>query len=301
MIKHKHIHKRANDIVFDFVAVTIMALIGVITLYPFINVLAVSFNDASDSLHGGIYLWPRVFTFKNYKEVFSQDLLFQSFKNSILRTVIGTSISVIATMMVAFVLSRRELIGRKFVSIMLAVTLYVSGGMIPEFLLIKDLKLFNTFSVYIIPGILSIYFVFIIRSFIDDIPYALQEAAEIDGANEIIIFFKIILPVCLPAIATIGLFYAVGQWNSWMDTYLYAGSKPSLTTLQFELMKILQRATVATSAQLHNQQTKTAGKTVSPESIRMAITIVATVPIIVVYPFVQKYFVKGLTLGSVKT
>ncbi|MFZ2539845.1 MAG: carbohydrate ABC transporter permease [Oscillospiraceae bacterium] len=301
MSKHKFKCRKAKDMVFDFVVVTIMVFIGIVTIYPFINVLAISFNDASDSLRGGIYIWPRIFTLRNYKEVFSQDLLLIAFKNSLIRTVAGTSISVISTMMVAYVIGRRELIGRKFVSTMLAVTLYVSGGMIPEFLLIRDLKLFNTFAVYIVPGVLSVYFIFIIRSFIEDIPYALQEAAQIDGANDIVIFFRVILPLCLPAIATIGLFYAVGHWNSWIDTYLYASSKSSLTTLQYELMKILQSTSRASVAKIHGQQAQLAGQTVSPESIRMAITIVATVPIIIVYPFVQKYFVKGLTLGGVKS
>lgn len=298
--KHRR-KKRLKDRVVDGVILFILILIVIVTIYPFLNVLAISFNDANDTIKGGIHVFPRVFTLNNYQTVFKDSTLSIAFINSVIRTVLGAGLGVISTMMVAYVISRRDFFARKAVSNLFAITMYISGGMIPEFLLIKQLGMLNSFSVYIIPGILGVYYIYIVRSFIDGLPYALQEAACIDGANDLQIFMRIILPLCKPVMATIGLYYAVNHWNSWFDTYIYNSSNIKLTTLQYELMKVLNNSSTTTSGQILKAklQTQTV-KTVSPQSIRMAITIVATVPILIVYPFLQKYFVKGMTLGSVK-
>jgi putative aldouronate transport system permease protein len=169
-------------------------------------------------------------------------------------------------------------------------------------MLIRNVGLIGKFGVYILPGLISTWNVIVIRSFMDNIPFSLQESAKIDGATDLKIFMEIIMPLCIPVIATISLFIAVGQWNSWMDTFLYTNGKDSLSTLQYELMKVMATTSASTgqgSAALSNSTTIKAN-TVSPQSIRMAITIVATVPILLVYPFVQKYFVSGMTLGAVK-
>jgi len=295
------IKRRTGDKITDMMIVGIMLFIVVITLYPFINVLAISFNEANDTIKGGIYLWPRAFTLANYKEVFKDSILARAFTNSVLRTLIGTSVSIVSTMMVAFVISRKDLIARKWITGIFAMTMYISGGMIPEFLLIRKLDLLNTFAVYIIPGLIGVYYIYIVRSFIDGIPWTIQEAAMIDGANDLHIFFRVILPLCKPVMATIGLYYAVSHWNSWFDTYLFNSGKQTLTTLQYELMKILNNSNTQASGNLLKSKGLTAAKAVSPQSIRMAITIVATVPILVVYPFLQKYFVKGMTMGAVKS
>jgi putative aldouronate transport system permease protein len=202
--------------------------------------------------------------------------------------------------MVAYTLARREFQGRRFVSVFLAITMYVSGGLIPGFILIKNLDLINTFAVYILPGLVSAFNIFIIRSFIDGIPYALQESAKLDGANDFTIYWRVILPLTKPALATVALFLAVGQWNSWFDTYLYNGSNDSLTTLQYELMKVLQ-STTTNSNNIRGENMSQLMSQVSPDAVKMAITIIATVPILIVYPFLQKYFVKGMTLGAVKS
>ena len=174
------------------------------------------------------------------------------------------------------------------------ITMYVSGGLVPEYLLItRTLKLGNHFLVYILPGLIWVYNIILIRSFIDGLPIALQEAARIDGANDFIIFAKIVLPLCKPVLATVALFVAVGQWNSFMDTYLYARDLP---TLQYVLYEIMEKATIKVDPHAA-EQLKSA---VSPMSIRMAITIIATVPILIVYPFLQRYFVGGMTIGAVK-
>lgn len=287
--------------IFDSILTIIMIIIAIITIYPFLNVLAISFNDATDTVRGGIHVLPREFTLQNYKEIFAgSSKLPTGLLISILRTVIGTVTGVIASAMVAFVISRREFIFNKQVTILFVLTMYVSGGLIPEYIVVKNLGLVNHFAVYILPGLISAFNVIVIRSFIDGLPPALNESAKIDGANDFVIFTKIILPLCLPVIATVALFVAVGQWNSWFDTYLYARQSDGLTTLQYELMKVMNNATASAKVDPNNPLLQQASS-VNPESIKMAITMVATGPILLVYPFVQKYFVTGMTLGAVKS
>ncbi|WP_139905786.1 carbohydrate ABC transporter permease [Clostridium thermarum] len=286
--------------IFDMVLYIIMILVVIVTLYPFLNVLAVSLNDALDTVKGGIHIIPRKFTLANYKEIFqSNNNLVNAFIMSVLRTVAGTVAGVLCSTMLAYTLSRKDYILNKFVAVIFILTMYIGGGLIPEYLLIRNLGLINKFAVYIIPGLISTFNVIIIRSFIDNLPMALQESAKIDGANDFVIFYKIIFPLCLPVIATVSLFIAVGQWNSWYDTYLYARSNQGLSTLQYELMKILDNA--AASAKPPDPNNPLPQVNTNPESIKMAITMITTVPILLVYPFVQKYFVSGMTLGAVKS
>lgn len=289
-----------GDRFFNSFNIVLMVLIMIVTVYPFLNVLAISLNDSTDTVRGGIHIWPREFTLKNYRTIFSYTSLIQGFKITILRTLIGTIFGLISSSMLAYTLSRPDFKARKFVSTFLALTMYFSGGLVPTYMLMRNLHLIGSFWIYVLPGIVSAFNVFIIRSFIDGLPYALQESAKLDGANDFKIYYKVILPLCKPVMATIALFLAVGQWNSWFDTYLYNGNKPALTTLQYELMKILQStnqgARMTNANDLANQMAQ-----VSPESIKMAITIVVTVPILLVYPFLQRYFVSGMTLGAVKS
>lgn len=289
-----------QDWIFDGAVYVLIAVITVVTLYPFLNVLAISFNDSVDTVRGGITIFPREFTLENYKLIFSYTGLITGFKISVLRTVVGTLAGLVSGSMVAYTLARRDFQGRRFVSVFLAITMYVSGGLIPGFILIRNLDLINTFAVYILPGLVSAFNIFVIRSFIDGIPYALQESAKLDGANDFTIYWRVILPLCKPALATVALFLAVGQWNSWFDTYLFNGSNDSLTTLQYELMKVLQ-STTTNANNVRGDNMNQLMAQVSPDSVKMAITIVATVPILIVYPFLQKYFVKGMTLGAVKS
>ncbi len=286
--------------IFDIVLIVIMTIIAVITIYPFLNVLAISLNEATDSVKGGIHILPREFTLQNYKEIFDgSSKLPTGLIISILRTVIGTVTGVLASAMVAFVISRRDFVFNKLVTILFVLTMYIGGGLIPEYMLIKNVGLINNFAVYILPGLISAFNVIVIRSFIDGLPPALNESAMIDGANDFVVFTKIILPLCLPVIATVALFIAVSQWNSWFDTYLYARQNDGLTTLQYELMKVMGNASASAKVDPNNPLVK--ASSVNPESIKMAITMVATAPILCVYPFVQKYFVTGMTLGAVKS
>lgn len=290
-----------SDRMFDVFVYGTMIFVTIVTLYPFLNVLAISLNDSTDSVRGGLTIYPRVFTLENYSLIFSYDGLITGFKNSLIRTVLGTILGVISASMLAFTLSRPDFQARRFVSIFLALTMYVSGGLIPGYMLMRDLGLINTFAVYILPGLVAAFNVFVIRSFIDGLPYALQESAKLDGANDFTIYYKVILPLTTPALATIALFLAVGQWNMWFDTYLYNSSNEALTTLQYELMKVLQSTEMGSGGNYRGQNMTEVMSRISPESVKMAITIVVTVPILLVYPFLQKYFVKGMTLGAVKS
>lgn len=288
-----------SEKIFDICNAVIMLLIMIVTLYPFLNVLAISLNDSQDTVRGGIYLWPRQLTWENYETIFSYTGLVQGFKITILRTVSGTLLGLLSASMLAYVLSRPDFKSRRFFSVFLALTMYFTGGLVPTYMLMRHLDLIGTFWIYILPGIVSAFNVFVIRSFIDNLPYALQESAKLDGANDFTIYWRVILPLCKPVLATIALFLAVGQWNAWFDTYLYNGNKPHLTTLQYELMKVLQStnqgANMVNANDMANQMAQ-----VSPESIKMAITIVVTLPILIIYPFLQRYFVSGMTLGAVK-
>lgn len=280
---------------FDYFLVVFFILILIITLYPFLNVLAISLNDATDTLRNVNFIIPRQFTLYNYSYVFKEGGIIMPLMISIAKTVTGTLIGVISTAMLAYVLSRKDFVFQKLFTIMFVITMYVGGGLIPEYLLImRTLKLGNNFMVYILPGLLWVYNMILVRSFIDGLPMALQEAAKLDGANDFQIWYIVILPLCTPVIATIALFYAVGQWNSFMDTYLYAKDLP---TLQYKLYEIMAQATM----QLDPHASSNMTRAVTPMAIRMAVTIVATVPIIIVYPFVQKYFVGGMTVGAVKS
>lgn len=287
---------------FDTINIILMLCLVVVTLYPFLNLLAVSLNDSADAMRGGIKLWPRVFTLENYKYVFSYSNVGHATMISALRAIIGTLVSVFCTAMVAYTISRRDFVLRKFVTVAFILTMYVNGGLIPTYLLIRDLGLLNTFAVYILPGVIGVFNMIVIRSFIEGLPSEIMESAKIDGAGDFGVFFKIVLPLTIPALATVSLFVAVWQWNSWFDVFLYTSSRLELSTLQYELQKVLLSTSVS---QTNNpadafSQAEGGGPRVTPTTIRATMTIVASVPIIMVYPFLQKYFVQGMTLGGVK-
>lgn len=288
----------ASGLVFHTANALLLALIGVATLYPFVNLFAISLNESMDTLRGGIYLFPRRFTWNNYEVIFQNPRLFSAVWLSVVRTLLGTLLALTATIMVAYTLSRREYLLRKPLNLILVISMYVNGGLIPYYLLVKQLGLTNTFLVYIIPGMIGAFNVMIVRSFFDQLPAGLIESAKLDGANEIQTLFRIVIPVSMPVIATITLFISVSHWNAWIDNFLFNTSE-RLTLLQYELMKIL----------LQTSQQATAGgsmddpemmRLTTPQSIRATMTIVVTAPILLVYPFMQKYFIRGMTLGAIK-
>ena len=289
--------KSGWDMVFTIFNTIFMILFVVITLYPVINTLAISLNDGTDALRGGIYLWPRKWTMKNYITVLQKDNLITGAIVSVARTVIGTVLSLVANAILAFIVSRKRFLFKKQLSLFWVITMYVNGGMIPTFLLYKNLHLTNSFWVYVVPGMISAFNMLVIRTYMNGIPDSLEESAQLDGAGYTKIFVKIISPLCKPVYATVALFVAVGQWNSWFDAMLYNRMSDKLTTLQYELMKLLSSVTNQGNSA---EAMKNALGTVTPTSVRAAATILTMLPIICLYPFLQRYFVTGLTIGGVK-
>ena len=289
--------KSGWDMVFTIFNTIFMILFVVITLYPVINTLAISLNDGTDALRGGIYLWPRKWTMKNYITVLQKDNLITGAIVSVARTVIGTILSLVANAILAFIVSRKRFLFKKQLSLFWVITMYVNGGMIPTFLLYKNLHLTNSFWVYVVPGMISAFNMLVIRTYMNGIPDSLEESAQLDGAGYTTIFVKIISPLCKPVYATVALFVAVGQWNSWFDAMLYNRMSDKLTTLQYELMKLLSSGTNQGNSA---EAMKNALGTVTPTSVRAAATILTMLPIICLYPFLQRYFVTGLTIGGVK-
>jgi len=301
-LKKMFIGATLEDTLFDAFNALFLTTLIVVMLYPFANTIAISFNQSVDTVRGGISIWPRVFTWNNYETVLSRVEIYDAAIISASRTLLSTFIGVLSALMVAYPLSRKDFMFKKPVTILFLFTMYVSGGLIPSYFLIRSLGLLNNFWVYVIPGMTSAFNIMITRSYIEQLPDSFIESAKIDGAGEFRILFTIIFPLVLPVLAVVALFVAVGNWNSWFDTFLFAPGRQDLSTLQFELQKVLQAAAQQVSAPDFTRAGMEAGGAtmVTPTSIRATMTVVATVPVLFVYPFLQKYFVKGLTLGGVK-
>lgn len=291
-----------QDTVFNVANMALMVVIAVVMLYPFWNTIAVSFNEAVDTIRGGITLFPRKFSLQNYKTVFATGTIFNAFFISVVRTIINMVTGVFLTSMIAYALSRKHFFLRKPFTIILVVSMYINAGLIPTYFLIKSLGLLNSFWVYIVPGMVSAFNFLIIRTYLRTIPESLIESVRIDGGGEFVIFFRIILPLSTPILATVALFIAVGAWNSWFDTLIYASGQPSLHTLQYKLMEYLQssQAQSRSSADIGAMGLANSSQMVTPVSIRAAVTVIAAAPILCIYPFMQKYFVTGITIGGVK-
>ena len=285
------------DKVFVVCNTLFMVLFVIITLYPVLNTLAISFNDGTDALRGGIYLWPRKWTLQNYSTVLQRQNLITGAYITVARTVLGTLLALAANAVLAFIVSRKDFLFKRELSLFWVITMYVNGGMIPTFLLYRGLHLTNSFWVYVIPGMFSAFNMLVIRTYMAGIPDSLEESAQLDGAGYTTIFLKIISPLCKPVYATVALFVAVGQWNSWFDAMLYNRMSSNLTTLQYELMKLLSSVTNQSASA---EAMKNAAGTVTPTSVRAAATILTMLPIVCLYPFLQRYFVTGLTIGGVE-
>ena len=286
-----------GDIIFDVINTVILILFILIELYPLINTVAMSFNDGIDALRGGITFLPRKFTWNNYETVLAKQGMKTGAMISVLRTVIGTLSSTLCTALLAYVLSRKTFVFKKPLSMLYVITMYVNGGLIPIFLVYKSLHLTNSFWVYILPGMVSAWNMLVLRTYMNGIPESLSESAELDGAGHFTIFFRIILPLSMPVIACVSLFSAVGQWNSWFDAMLYNRMSDNLTTLQYELMKLLSSVT---NNNANAETMKEANNMVTPRTMRAAATVVTALPIVCLYPFLQRYFVAGMTIGGVK-
>ncbi|MBE6884621.1 MAG: carbohydrate ABC transporter permease [Ruminococcaceae bacterium] len=301
MKKKKHLP--IGDILFNGINNFLMLLLIIIMLYPFWYCVILSFNDSVDFLKGPLYLWPRKFTLENYEFVLGSPSIGIAIRNSILRTVIGTILHCVFTGAAAYGLSKPDLLYRKFYTTVFVITMYFGGGMIPTYLLLRDIGFIDSFLVYVIPTMWSFYNAILFMSYYESIPGSLEESARIDGANTLVIYFRIIFPASLPIFATVALYSIVGQWNSWFDTVIYTKSE-QLVTLQSMMAKILQMA--ENQKKMMEQLAKssmvnaTVPVNISPTTVRVATMVITTFPIVVVYPFFQKYFVKGIMLGAVK-
>ncbi|MDR1569275.1 MAG: carbohydrate ABC transporter permease [Oscillospiraceae bacterium] len=297
MRRRNAISRSLEDRVLDTVNIVLLVIIAFITMYPFYYILILSFNDGGDAIRGGIYFWPRSFSLENFQQFFESSKWMRSLIVTVARTVAGTAIGVMFTCVVSYGLSKKDLVYHGIYMKILIIAMYFSGGLIPYYILLKSLRLLNTFAVYVIPGALNIFFVMICISFFRDIPEELIESAYLDGSTEFNTFLKIVLPVSLPLLATMTLFIGVGHWNSWIDSAYYVRSE-NLRTLSYRMMEVINQTMQPEdpTARLYAAESSRA----TTQSMQMAAMVVALGPIMCVYPFLQKYFAKGIMLGAVK-
>lgn len=282
---------------------TIIVLVCLTILLPFMHVLAISFNSGIDAQKGGIAFWPREWSIENYFEVFKQKNILNGLMISIFRTVVGTVVGVALMAMAAYALTIKTMPGRKYFTIFVFFTMLFSGGTVPYYLVLNELNLTNTIWVYIIPTLYSVTNILLLRTSFSQLPFSVIEAARIDGCSEFKIFRSIVIPMSKPVLATISLFTAVGHWNDWYSGSFYVRDpllKPLATLLQEMLTRQAALSDIllrSSGAQAYAMLDKV---TVTGESLQMATIIVVMLPMIIAYPFIQKYFVKGITVGSIK-
>lgn len=289
-----------GDRAFNVTNYTLIVVFTVVVLYPFLWCIIISFNEGRDTQLGGIYFYPRAFTLENYRFVFSNPKILVAARNSVLRTVLGTVFAVGVTSMFAYTISKRDLAFGKFYTAIGLITMYFNGGLIPYVLVIRAVGLYNNFLVYILPNMFAMFNAIIFLAYFRTIPSSLEESAKMDGANEFTIFVRIIAPVAKPVFATIALFAGVAQWNSWFDTMLFTRTD-QLETLSHIMTEMItaQRFIDEVMAE-RSLGVGTASVKMTTTSLMMATMVVTAFPIIVTYPFLQKYFAKGILIGSLK-
>ena len=286
-----NITRTKGDKVFDTIIIIIVSVIAILFLFPLLNVLASSFSSADAIVAGKVGIFPQQFTLNGYKQILQNQSIWKGFWNSIKYTFIGTIIQVTCQMLCAYPLSRKDFNGRKFLNLFLVLTMFISGGMIPTYLLITQLHLYNTMWAIILPGCISVFNIIVIRTYMESsIPKELQEAAMIDGCGDVRIFTRIVLPLCRPIIAVMILYAVVGYWNSYFNALMYV-QNINLMPLQNVLNSIL----------VSNESSLGSGADVNlSEQLKYVTIVVSSLPLLVIYPFFQKYFEKGVTIGGVK-
>lgn len=287
--------KSTASVVFDAFNALGMIVLSLMMVFPFYYILVYSFSD-SRLMGSGLVYWPVGVNVEAYKTILQDQRILNSALVSAVRTLTGPTLMIAITSMAGFALTHDRLRGVKALRRYFVFTMYMGAGIIPMYLLIKNLGMIGTFWVYIIPSSVSVYNMVLIKTYIESIPTSLEEAARIDGANEFTAFWRVIFPVCMPVIAATGLFSAVGHWNDFVDTQFYNNMNPRLFTLQYMLYQVL--ASAESLAQAKNQAAL--GRQVLPQSLKMAVTVITVLPIAMVYPLVQKHFAKGLMIGAVK-
>lgn len=290
--RHSGIRVAPGRKAFVIINTVVLLLISAIMLYPAIYVIAASFSEETAILRGDVFLYPVRAHLKAYQKVFVYPMLWKSYSNTLLFTVLGTAINLILTVFGAWALSQKKMVGRRFFTLMCTFTMFFGGGMIPTFLVVKGLGLLNTIWGILLPGAVSTYNMILMRTFFRQIPESLVEAAELDGCKDFGVLFRIVLPLSLASLMTIGMFYAVGHWNSYFPAVMYLTTNKELNPLQIILRQVV----------LLNEIVENASSTenVMAEGIKYATIVVAMLPMLCIYPFVQRYFVKGVMIGSVK-
>ncbi|UVI33210.1 carbohydrate ABC transporter permease [Paenibacillus spongiae] len=301
------IKRTKGERAFDFVNVSIMVFWAIVSVYPFWYILVMSFNTGADAATGPIWFFPREFTLENYAYVLQYDRLHSAFIVTVLRCLIGPAISVIVCMLAAFTLSKRFLPGRKTLLFFFMIPMFIGGTIISNYVVMANFGLLNNFLVYILPGAFGFFTMIIMRTHIEQLPDELQESAMMDGAGYVRIFFQMILPLSMPVIAAFAFFAVVGNWLDYYTNLLYVTDR-NLSTLQFVLYEIINRAeatqlidfTSTSSASQRRLMSMQNNTVPTPEVIKMTVMVVVTFPLLFVYPFFQKYFVKGMLTGAVK-
>jgi len=288
---------------FNVFNVILMLAIVVLMVFPYLHVLAKALNDGADTARGGITIFPRVFTLENFKTVIEDSAFPRAFMVSVSRVILGTIISVMIQFMAAYAFMKKDLVGRGILKVILLIPMYFGGGLIPTYIFYANTKLLNNYLLYVLPMAFSIYNMTIIQSYLESIPSSLAEAAKLDGAGEFAVFWRIIVPLAKPIMATVSLWSVVGLWSEWTTT-MYFFTKKKMFTLQYILVQLLKETeriqAMLREAMMRGDDLSQIQFNVTPEAIQCAQIIVTTIPIIIVYPFLQKYFIQGTTVGAVK-
>lgn len=282
-----------------FAISALLVLLAVLTLYPFVYVMAYSLSDGVVASARTITVFPVRPTLRNYRAVLLNDGIMRAAFVSVSRTVLGSTLHLVVTSLCAYALSKERLVGKRFWIPFFVIPMYFSGGLLPLYIVVTKLGMHNSFLVYVIPMLFNSFHMLILRVFFVQLPTSLEESAKLDGAGDTRILVQIVMPMSLPVVATVLLFIGVAHWNSWFDTMLYITSK-ELVTLQALLQRIILESQTRDMIDIMEMMQSEQKTTVTPEAIKMATLMVATVPIIMIYPFLQRYFVKGLTIGAVK-
>ncbi|MBR5231552.1 MAG: carbohydrate ABC transporter permease [Clostridia bacterium] len=295
MKKGNHIHRSFGDRAFNWINAVILFVLAFIMLYPFWDMAVMSLSPLAYANKSGLKLWPMGgVTLEAYRQVFSTNIVLTAYKNTIFRTLVGTSISIVLYFCAAYPLGKKELPFRRTLSLFFLIPMFFTGGMVPEFLTYKELGIYNTIWALVLPSLMTTYNLLIVRNFVSGLPDSLEESARVDGASFAVILFQIIIPLSMPVLATVALWVAVAHWNSWYDATVYVRSK-DLIVLQKYLRDLLITAKEAASG-----DSVSGGEALATRTVEAATTLVAIGPILITYPFIQRYFVKGVMVGSVK-
>ena len=292
MVHHDSVSRK----IFNVFNILFFLVIITLCLYPLWYIFVQSLS--SGPLAVNAVAWPINFTLKNYADVFKSGDVPHAFLISVLRTSIGTVCTLLACMLLGYLFSKEDMPLRKVMYRILIITMYVSGGLIPTYLVYKAYRLRNSFLVYILPAVVDAYYVILIKTYVEQLPISVEESAMIDGAGTMCIFLKIILPMSLPIVATIAIYASVGQWNSWFDNHIYAISNKKILTLQYMLYRYLQEA--ESIVRELKERDPGAAVPITPRGVRMTVTMITVVPVLCIYPFFQRYLIKGLMIGAVK-